>query len=121
MIKIAVDVMGMDKGSKVAKDAILRFLKDYKDVELVLFGKEEDLVELKGRCSVIDCQDVMGMEDGALAILRKKADNEGISVPDIRSTMKKDFDIVVANGQNELKDKTLLYNMIITIIAHAFL
>ena len=30
---------------------------------------------------------------------------EGISVPDIRSTLKKDFDIVVANGQNELKDK----------------
>ncbi|MGN0006189.1 MAG: pyridoxal-phosphate-dependent aminotransferase family protein [Candidatus Gastranaerophilaceae bacterium] len=30
---------------------------------------------------------------------------EGISVPDIRKTMKKDFDIVVANGQKELKDK----------------
>lgn len=30
---------------------------------------------------------------------------EGISVPDIRSTMKNDFDIVVANGQNKLKDK----------------
>ena len=30
---------------------------------------------------------------------------EGISVTDIRSTMKKDFDIVVANGQNKLKDK----------------
>ena len=30
---------------------------------------------------------------------------EGISVPDIRSTLKKDFDIVVANGQNDLKDK----------------
>lgn len=30
---------------------------------------------------------------------------DGISVPDIRSTMKKDFDIVVANGQNKLKDK----------------
>ena len=30
---------------------------------------------------------------------------ERISVPDIRSTMKKDFDIVVANGQNKLKDK----------------
>lgn len=30
---------------------------------------------------------------------------EGVSVPDIRSTMKKDFDIVVANGQNDLKDK----------------
>lgn len=30
---------------------------------------------------------------------------EGISVPDIRSTFKKDFDIVVANGQKTLKDK----------------
>lgn len=30
---------------------------------------------------------------------------DGISVPDIRSTLKKDFDIVVANGQNNLKDK----------------
>jgi aspartate aminotransferase-like enzyme len=30
---------------------------------------------------------------------------EGISVPDIRSGMKKDFDIVVANGQKSLKDK----------------
>ncbi len=30
---------------------------------------------------------------------------EGISVPDIRSTMKNDYDIVVANGQAKLKDK----------------
>jgi aspartate aminotransferase-like enzyme len=30
---------------------------------------------------------------------------EGISVPDIRKVMKSDFDIVVANGQNKLKDK----------------
>lgn len=30
---------------------------------------------------------------------------EGISIPDIRKTMKNDFDIVVANGQKALKDK----------------
>ena len=30
---------------------------------------------------------------------------DGISVPDIRKVMKEDFDIVVANGQNALKDK----------------
>lgn len=29
----------------------------------------------------------------------------GISVPDIRNSFKKDFDIIVANGQNTLKDK----------------
>lgn len=30
---------------------------------------------------------------------------EGISVPDIRNGFKNDYDIVVANGQNQLKDK----------------
>ncbi len=30
---------------------------------------------------------------------------KGISVPDIRKTFKNDYDIVVANGQNQLKDK----------------
>ena len=30
---------------------------------------------------------------------------EGVSVPDIRSGLKKDYDIIVANGQNDLKDK----------------
>lgn len=30
---------------------------------------------------------------------------DGISVPDIRKTLKEDYDIVVANGQNQLKDK----------------
>lgn len=30
---------------------------------------------------------------------------EGVTVPDIRKTLKDDYDIVVANGQNKLKDK----------------
>ncbi len=30
---------------------------------------------------------------------------DGISVPDIRKVLKNDYDIVVANGQNQLKDK----------------
>jgi aspartate aminotransferase-like enzyme len=30
---------------------------------------------------------------------------DGVSVPDIRKTLKNDFDIVVANGQGKLKDK----------------
>ena len=88
MVKIAVDVMGMDKGSKVAVDAILHFLDLYKDVELTVFGKEEELALLNGKCNIVNCDEVMGMEDGALAILRKKetsmikaveyAKNEGV-------------------------------------------
>ena len=72
MIKLAVDAMGMDKGSKVAVEGILDFLNTYKDVELTVFGKKEELTLLEGKCNIVDCNEVMGMEDGALAILRKK-------------------------------------------------
>lgn len=95
MIKIAIDVMGMDKGSKVAKDAILRFLNEYKDVELVAFGNEDELEELKGKCKIIDSKEVMGMEDGALAILRKK---ETSMIKAINYTKENDFDGVVSGG-----------------------
>ena len=95
MIKIAVDVMGMDKGSAVAKDAILRFLNDYKDVELFVFGKEEELSELKDKCNIVHCSDVMGMEDGALAILRKK---ETSMIKAVNYTKENDLDGVVSGG-----------------------
>ena len=44
MIKLAVDAMGMDKGSKVAVEGILDFLNTYKDVELTVCGKKEELI-----------------------------------------------------------------------------
>ena len=57
MIKLAVDAMGMDKGSKVAVDGILDFLEAYKDVELTVFGNKEELALLEGKCNVVDCKE----------------------------------------------------------------
>ena len=48
MIKIAVDAMGSDNGSSIVVEAVKQFLKDYKDVELTVFGKKEELVGLEG-------------------------------------------------------------------------
>lgn len=95
MVKIAVDVMGMDKGSKVAVEAIIEFLNIYKDVEIVAFGKEEELKELKGKCKIVHCDDVMDMEDGALAILRKKQTS---MIKAIDYTREYDFDGVISGG-----------------------
>ena len=95
MIKMAVDVMGMDKGSKVAVDAINRFLKEFNDVELVAFGKEEELQALNSKCKVINCNEVMGMEDGALAILRKKQTS---MIKAVEYTKENDFDGVISGG-----------------------
>lgn len=95
MIKMAVDVMGMDKGSGVAVEAINRFLDLYKDVELTVFGKEEELSGLKDRCKIVHCNEVMGMEDGALAILRKK---ETSMIKAVEYAKNDDIDGVVSGG-----------------------
>ena len=95
MIKMAVDVMGMDKGSEIGVKAIKKFLSEFKDVELVAFGKETELKELNELCKVINCEDVMGMEDGALAILRKKQTS---MIKAIDYTKEHDFDGVVSGG-----------------------
>lgn len=72
MIRIAVDAMGSDNGSPVVVAAIKDFLKKYKDVEFIVCGKEEELQELKGLVEIIHTDEVMGMEDGALEIMRRK-------------------------------------------------
>ena len=95
MIKLAVDAMGMDKGSEVAVKGILDFLNVYKDVELTVFGKKEELALLEGKCNIVDCNEVMGMEDGALAILRKK---ETSMIKAVDFAKSEEIDGVVSGG-----------------------
>ena len=72
MIKIAVDAMGSDLGSPMVVEAVKKFKADYQDVELCVVGKQEELTELSSVATIIDAQEVMGMEDGALEVLRRK-------------------------------------------------
>ena len=72
MIKLAVDAMGGDLGSGIVVEAILNYLKKHDDVEFHVVGKIEELKALEGKATLYHANDVMGMEDGALTILRKK-------------------------------------------------
>ena len=73
MIKLAVDAMGGDLGSRTVIDAVSNYLKEHDDVEFYVVGKKEELTELEGKVTIVDARDVMGMEDGALTIF---VDNE---------------------------------------------
>ena len=95
MIKIAVDAMGSDNGSSIVVEAVKNFLKDYKDVELIVYGKKEELSSLEGIAKIVDCRDVMGMEDGALQIMRKK---ETSMIKAIEGAKNEDYDGVVSAG-----------------------
>ena len=95
MIKIAVDAMGSDNGSSIVVEAIKNFLKDYKDVEFTVYGKKEELSELESLTKIVDCRDVMGMEDGALQVMRKK---ETSMIKAIEGAKNENLDGVVSAG-----------------------
>ncbi|MCF0111232.1 MAG: phosphate acyltransferase PlsX [Erysipelotrichaceae bacterium] len=85
-MKLAVDVMGSDKGSSVIIQGCKNFVKDY-DCTLVLYGSEEDLQSLeqhKKLEKVITTQ-VMEMTDGALAVRRKKDSSMVRAMEDLKN------------------------------------
>ena len=94
-MKIAIDAMGGDNGSKPVVEAVKEFLKEYQDVELVVFGKEEELEELSSLCRIVNAPDIVPMEAGALEVLRMKNSSMCKAI----STMKEEgFDAVVSAG-----------------------
>lgn len=94
-MKIAIDAMGGDNGSKVVISAIKEFIKDYPNDELIVFGKQEELSELSSICRIVDAPDIVPMEAGALEVMRMKNSSMCKAI----STMKEEgFDAVVSCG-----------------------
>ena len=72
MLKIVVDTMGGDAGSSICVDAIINFLKENSDCEVIAVGRKEELTKLEGVCRIVDARDVVPMEAGALEVMRMK-------------------------------------------------
>ncbi|MDD2591378.1 MAG: phosphate acyltransferase PlsX [Erysipelotrichaceae bacterium] len=72
-MRIAIDAMGNDNGSQVFVDAIKMFLHDFNDVNIVVYGKEEEFLCFKDQdnIEIIDCHQYITMDDGLLAVKRK--------------------------------------------------
>ena len=95
MYKICVDAMGSDNGSSVFVMAIKQFLKDYSEVSICVVGNKEELSSLKDLVEIVDAKDIMGMEDGALEVLRKK---DSSMIKAISKAKEDNFDSVVSAG-----------------------
>lgn len=72
MIRIAVDTLGSDNGSKDIVEGILTFLKDNPDVSITAVGKKEELKKIEGKCEIVDAPDIVPMEAGPLEVMRMK-------------------------------------------------
>ena len=94
-MKIAVDAMGGDNGSKVVIDAIKEYKKLFPNDEVIVFGKKEELEELSSLCRVVDAPDVVPMEAGALEVFRMK----NSSMCKALNMMKEEgFDAIISAG-----------------------
>ena len=110
-MKIAIDAMGGDNGSKAVVEAVKEFLKDYPDVELVVFGKKEELEELSSLCRIEDAPDIVPMEAGALEVIRMKNSS---MLKAINATKEEGFDAVVSAGSTGgfLSAATIILKMV---------
>lgn len=73
-MKVAIDAMSGDLGSKIVVDACLSFLEKNKKDELYVVGKIEELKALEGNSQVtlVDARETLEMTENILAIRRKK-------------------------------------------------
>ncbi|NLZ15154.1 MAG: phosphate acyltransferase PlsX [Erysipelotrichaceae bacterium] len=94
-MKIAVDAMGGDNGSKVVVTAVKQFLIEFPGVEVVVFGDKNELEQLTSLCQVIDAPETVPMEAGALEVIRMK--NSSMCVA-LKTMKEQQFDAVVSAG-----------------------
>lgn len=82
----------------------LRMIKD-EGIENVNARHKKYALALRKALRAINLDLLVKNDENASYSITSILPPEGVSVPDIRKYLKEDFDIVVANGQNQLKDK----------------
>ena len=71
-MKIVIDMMGGDIGVKATIPALIKFKKDYPDVEIIAVGRVEDLKAVEKYATIIDARDIVNVEATPLEVLRAK-------------------------------------------------
>ena len=95
MLKIVVDTMGGDAGSSICVDAIINFLKENSNCEVIAVGRKEELTKLEGVCRIVDARDVVPMEAGALEVMRMKNSSMMVALNILQLNHRKQFHQVV--------------------------
>lgn len=80
MVKLVIDMMGGDNGSKATIEAVNRFLDEVKDCEIIAVGKKEELECIKDRVKILPSETVVPMECSAMQAMRMKDSSINIAV-----------------------------------------
>lgn len=103
MIKIAVDAMGGDYGLATTIPAAMKAIKDFKDIEIVLYGDENQINAMltnKERITVVNTTQVLDMgEHDPVRAIRNNRDSSMVCA--LRAGKNQEVDGVVSNGPTQ--------------------
>ena len=103
MIRIGVDANGGDNGVNTTVPAAMKAVKDFKDIEIVLFGDEDKIKPLltnNERITIVDTKVTMDMgEHYPVRTVRKMKDSSLDMV--MYACKNKEVDCVVTNGPTQ--------------------
>lgn len=94
-MKMVIDCMGSDNGSKATTEGILTFLKTHKDVEIIAVGRKEELSSLEGICEIVDAPDVVPMDVNAFDVLRMRKSSMVVA---LNTFLDRNADAIVSAG-----------------------
>ncbi len=113
-MKIALDAMGGDYAPAATVDGAVETVREYDDLEVILFGDEAQLKkELKGKKYPSHCihirhtSQIIGMHESPVSALRKKKDSSIRRAVD--AVKLKEADAVVSAGNSGVTMATALY------------
>lgn len=88
----------------VGLNTALKMIKE-EGIENVNARHKRHAMALRAAIRALNLQLLVPQDENASYAITSILPPEGITIPDIRKTLKNDYDIEVANGQNQLKDK----------------
>lgn len=99
MIKIAIDGMGGDDAPQVICHGVNRALKEFNDIEVLLFGDKDQitpLVEPNDRLTIIHSEEVIEGDDEPVRAIRRKPKSSMVMAA--RAIRQKEADVLLSAG-----------------------
>src|SRR5699024_3475722 len=74
-VKIAIDMKGGDDAPGIVLEAVEKAVKDFKELEIILFGDQNKCDINNGRVEVRHCTEAITMEDETVRAIKRKKDS----------------------------------------------
>ena len=89
MVKIAIDMMGGDDAPGIVLEAVEKAVNDFKDLEIILFGDQNQYTLNHERIEFRHCSEKIEMEDEPVRAIKRKKDSSMVRMAEAVKMVKR--------------------------------